>query len=45
MTVLAAALVLTLEVSTAPWAPGGQSHPEDLIVSLVTFGPGDDIPS
>ena len=28
----------------APWADG-RSAPEDLEVSLVTFGPGDDVPS
>ena len=28
----------------APWADG-RSAPEDLQVSLVTFGPGDDVPS
>ena len=27
-----------------PWATG-ESRPEDLVISLVTFGPGDDIPS
>jgi hypothetical protein len=39
------ALLLSLNVSPAPWAPGGPSRPEDLVVSLVTFGPGDDLPS
>jgi hypothetical protein len=29
----------------APWAPGGPSRPEDLVISVVTFGPGDDLPS
>ncbi len=41
----AAALLLTAQVSTAPWAPGGPSRGEDLVVSVVTFGPGSDIPS
>jgi hypothetical protein len=34
-----------LAASTAPWAPGGPSRPEDLVISLATFGPGDDLPS
>ena len=29
----------------APWAKDGPSRPEDLSISLVTFGPGDDVPS
>ena len=42
-------LLLTLALplhgwALAPWADG-RSAPEDLEVSLVTFGPGDDIPS
>lgn len=32
-------------VPAASWAPGGPSRPEDLVVSVVTFGPGDDLPS
>lgn len=31
--------------SPAPWDEGGPSLPEDLEVSLVTFGPGSDVPS
>ncbi|MBM4378884.1 MAG: DUF4105 domain-containing protein, partial [Deltaproteobacteria bacterium] len=31
-------------VPLAPWADG-RSAPEDLQVSLATFGPGDDVPS
>jgi hypothetical protein len=27
----------------APWAPGGESRPEDLHIHLFTFGPGDEI--
>lgn len=45
MSLSAAALLLALQVSTAPWAPGGPSQPEDLVVSVVTFGPGSDVPS
>jgi hypothetical protein len=41
----ALALLFSLNVSPAPWAPGGESRPEDLIVSVVIFGPGDDLPS
>lgn len=29
----------------APWAKGGQSNPNDLKISLLTFGPGADVPS
>ena len=29
----------------APWAEGGPSRPQDLKVSLATFGPGSDVPS
>jgi hypothetical protein len=32
------------QASAPPWATG-ESRPEDLVISLVTFGPGDDIPS
>jgi hypothetical protein len=45
-------LLLTLSLSAlcrpappAPWAPGGASRPEDLVITVVTFGPGDDLPS
>jgi hypothetical protein len=38
-----AALLFVLHADAA-WAPGGRSRPEDLVISLVTFGPGDDIP-
>lgn len=48
-TLLPLALLLTLAAAPAraaapPWATG-ESRPEDLVISLVTFGPGDDIPS
>ncbi|MBF5046337.1 DUF4105 domain-containing protein [Aggregicoccus sp. 17bor-14] len=54
-TLLPLALLLALAAAPAraqeddgvplpPWATG-QSRPEDLTISLVTFGPGDDIPS
>lgn len=42
---LAAPLLALLSVFPAPWAPGGASRPEDLAVSVVTFGPGNDLPS
>jgi hypothetical protein len=42
---LAALMIALHSVPSAPWAPGGPSRPEDLVVSLVTFGPGDDLPS
>jgi hypothetical protein len=42
---LAALAVALHQVPPAPWAPSGPSRPEDLSVSLVTFGPGDDLPS
>ncbi len=29
----------------APWAQGGESRPQDLAITLVTFSPGDDVPS
>ncbi len=46
MTVPLAALCgALLSISQAPWAPGGTSRAEDLVVSVVTFGPGDDLPS
>lgn len=32
-------------VAAAPWAQGGPSQAEDLVVSVVTFGPGSDLPS
>lgn len=32
------------QAAPPPWATG-ESRPEDLVISLVTFGPGDDIPS
>src|SRR3954454_20822375 len=38
-------LLLSLNAMPAPWAPGGVSQPEDLVISVVTFGPGDDLPS
>ena len=41
----AALLSLCLSISSAPWAVGGPSRGEDLVISLATFGPGDDIPS
>ncbi len=37
-------LTLVLSMPPAPWGTG-ESRPEDLVVSLVTFGPGDDLPS
>jgi hypothetical protein len=42
---LAALLVALHSVPPAPWAPGGPSRPEDLVISVVTFGPGSDLPS
>jgi hypothetical protein len=44
LTFCAAALLLTLHAAEAPWAPGGPSRAEDLVVSLTTFGPGDQVP-
>ena len=52
-TLLPLALLLTFAAAPAraqdeaplpPWATG-ESRPEDLVISLATFGPGDDIPS
>lgn len=40
-----AALLLSLQISPAPWSSGGPSRPEDLVISVVTFGPGSDLPS
>jgi hypothetical protein len=45
LTASLAALLFALQIAPAPWSPGGQSRPEDLVVSLVTFGPGSDLPS
>ncbi|MBL8956489.1 MAG: DUF4105 domain-containing protein, partial [Myxococcaceae bacterium] len=42
---LAALCGALLTVGPAPWAPGGASRPEDLVISVATFGPGDDLPS
>jgi len=42
---LAALWGALLTASPAPWAPGGPSRAEDLVVSVATFGPGDDLPS
>ncbi len=41
---LAPVLMLSLTLAqVAPWGTG-ESHPEDLQISLVTFGPGDTVP-
>ncbi len=37
-------LTLALSITPPPWGTG-ESNPADLTVSLVTFGPGDDLPS
>lgn len=37
-------LALGAEPSLPPWLTG-ESHPEDLGISLITFSPGDDVPS
>lgn len=36
-----AALLLALHADGPPWAPGGPSRGEDLVISLATIGPGD----
>ncbi len=45
MTLCTAALLLALHADEAPWAPGGASRAEDLTISLVTIGPGDEVAS
>ncbi len=40
-----AAMTLLALPPEAAWAPGGRSQPEDLVISVVTFGPADDLPS
>ena len=42
--VLLLLMPLALSAASLPWADG-RSHGEDLRIKLVTFGPGDDIPS
>lgn len=37
------ALLAVLVLAAAPWAEGGESRPEDLRISLVTFSPGDSL--
>lgn len=44
MTLCSAALLIAVHAApAAPWGPGGTSRGEDLIVSLATIGPGDDV--
>lgn len=46
MTLCSVALLLALHAADdAPWAPGGPSRPEDLVISLATIGPGDEVAS
>lgn len=43
MSPCAAVLLSVLHAGLAPWAEGGPSRGEDLVVSLAIFGPGDDV--
>src|SRR5688572_27807989 len=43
LTLSSAALLLALHIGPAPWAPGGPSRAEDLVISLATIGPGDGV--
>jgi hypothetical protein len=40
-----AAIVLLALPPAAAWAPGGRSQPEDLVITVTTFGPTAEIPS
>src|SRR5215217_3188486 len=44
LSLAAAAPAAAQEDPLPPWSTG-ESRPEDLVISLATFGPGDDIPS
>src|SRR4051812_24633719 len=46
VTLCSATLFLALHAAAAPpWAPGGPSRGEDLVISLATIGPGDEVAS